>query len=93
MKLEIGLDYDNTFTADPDLWRSFINSCQERGHRVWIVTARRQADHNHDDMNTPDGIPVVFTEMASKVWFMKERRGVEIDIWIDDDPLTCAQGH
>lgn len=42
MHLILGLDYDHTFTADPDLWRQFISDAQRRGHTVVCVTARRE---------------------------------------------------
>ena len=33
--MRIALDYDGTYTADPDLWDKFINSCRDK-HDVWI---------------------------------------------------------
>ena len=40
----ISLDYDHTFTADPDLWVSFIKAAELRGHRVIMVTWRSGRD-------------------------------------------------
>ncbi len=37
-KLTIGLDYDGTITADPNLWSGFIKLCKARGHTIKIVT-------------------------------------------------------
>ena len=90
--LNIGLDYDKTYTADPALWEEFIHNATLRGHRVWIVTARRDTEENRGIVVVPSAT-VVFTGLAAKPWFMQHKRDVKIDIWIDDDPLTCAQGH
>lgn len=41
MSITFGLDYDDTFTADPDLWRQFVSDALRRGHAVVCVTGRR----------------------------------------------------
>lgn len=33
--LVFGLDFDDTFTADPELWALFIREAQAKGHRVY----------------------------------------------------------
>ena len=39
-KMNIALDYDNTYTLDSDLWDVFIKLLAMRGHTVYIVTMR-----------------------------------------------------
>lgn len=89
--MNIALDFDDTYTADRELWDRFIADAKERGHTVWIVTARRNTEENAAIVDVPS-CPVVFTALASKTWTM-EQRGVTIDIWIDDDPETLVRGH
>jgi uncharacterized HAD superfamily protein len=94
----IGIDFDNTLTADADLWRSFIDLAKSRGHKVVIVTARRGTFENVDFIdewlkeNSLPEMPIYFTGLRSKVKHMEEL-GIKVDIWIEDDPLTCALGH
>lgn len=38
--MKIALDYDETFTADPELWKPFVAHCKARLHEVKFVTAR-----------------------------------------------------
>lgn len=78
--MNIALDYDNTYTADPALWAQFIALAKARGHDIRIVTARSAAEKG--DLET---IPVIYCDRVSK------RRiaaavGFHVDIWIDDRP-------
>ena len=36
----IALDYDKTYTADPNLWDAFIKFAVFRGHKVICLTMR-----------------------------------------------------
>ncbi len=38
----ISIDYDDTFTADPSLWWSFIKRATWRGHKILCVSARTE---------------------------------------------------
>ena len=92
----IAIDFDETLTADAALWRAFIKSAESLGHRVVCVTARRDTDENRDTISewmesNEINLRVYFTSLGSKVDFMK-KRGVKVDIWIDDDPRKCALG-
>ena len=67
------------------------------GHDVVCVTARRDTEENNEivDQYMADwriAILVYFTSLKSKVDYMKDR-GIDVDIWIDDDPKRCALGH
>lgn len=64
--LTIGLDYDGTFTADPDLWRQFVSDCQRRGHSVICVTARREPPDFAREPRLPMGVPIVCAGQAFK---------------------------
>jgi hypothetical protein len=36
----IALDYDQTFSLDPEFWEKFVNLAQFAGHDIRIVTVR-----------------------------------------------------
>jgi hypothetical protein len=79
------IDYDGTWTADPEAFAAFANLLRKRGHRVIIVTARawndeeasRECGHHVDFVYTTRGAP--------KRAYCKQH-GETVDIWIDDMP-------
>lgn len=80
----IALDYDGTYTKDPDLWNWFIASAHERGHRVVCVTMR----HEHEAIEMP--CEVFYTGRAAKLPVATRHFGT-IDIWIEDQPHRLFQ--
>lgn len=87
----IAIDYDDTYTADPDLWDHFIQKARELGHKVVCVSCRRTGGDNHDILKQGPKVPVYFTNMAPKRWYM-DRNGISVDIWIDDMPECVTDG-
>ena len=86
--MNIGLDYDNTYTRDPKLWDAFIRESRLRGHKVYIVTMRYDNDVEDFEVKTAldgktDGL--FFTCRMGKRTFMYDC-GIRIDVWIDDQP-------
>jgi hypothetical protein len=93
----IAIDFDETLTADAALWRMFLEGAAALGHRVVCVTARRDTEDNRATLSEwmeSHGIELTtyFTGLGSKVEFMKSR-GLDVKIWIEDDPRKCALGH
>lgn len=89
----IAIDWDETFTADPELWQAFIKLAEERGHRVYCVTCRRDTEENREIVRV-ESLPAYrhyFTGLSPKRWFM-EQRGIQIDIWVDDHPESVKEG-
>lgn len=87
--LVFGLDYDGTFTADPDLWRQFISSATARGHAVVCVTARRTPPDFSREPRLPDCVPVVCAGQTYKQ-HAAAKAGYPVNIWIDDMPELIA---
>lgn len=82
----ICIDYDNTFTAIPELLTSFITAAQKAGHRVICATLRYE-EETEPVMNSIGKLCEVFyTSRQPKIQFLKAL-GIEPDIWIDDDPI------
>ncbi len=84
--LNIALDFDGTYSEDPEGWGEWIALFKARGHKIYIVTMR----FDHPEEHIPhfvrsivDGI--YYTEREAKRAFMVEQ-GISIDIWIDDRP-------
>lgn len=80
----IALDYDDTYTKDPELWLEFIKMARARGHQVRVATMRCEFENDMDPRLTSE-VPVDFCcGKAKKITL--EKRGLRPDIWIDDRP-------
>mgnify|MGYP000633717844 CR=1 FL=1 len=79
--MKIGLDYDGTITRDKAFWKAFIYMAKAAGHEVFIVTMR----YEHEPVDMRMDCLVYYTERKAKQPFMA-RQGIQIDIWIDDNP-------
>lgn len=86
--MRIALDYDNTYTRDPELWNKFIADSFALGHEICCVTMRASFDF----IPWPPEfcILVIKTAGKAKVPFC-EALGVKVDIWIDDQPYRLTQ--
>ena len=84
--MKISLDYDETFTASPVLFKAFVMIAKEHGHSVTFVTYRTPFVGNDDieaDANEM-GIDIVFTSGIQK------QHVFYADVWIDDSPETIV---
>ena len=96
-KLTFALDFDDTFTACPDLWADFVRKSKDFGHSWYMVTARRNTEENVETINAQLDhwgcqMPIIFSNLASKFDTMRDR-GLKVDIWIDDSPHAIVHGH
>jgi hypothetical protein len=83
--LQIGIDLDDTITANTDMFKEIIAVFKKYGCDVWIVTARDKDYHceiSREFEKIVDGI--IFCSNKAK------QDVVEIDIWIDDFPLAIT---
>jgi hypothetical protein len=86
MRVHIALDYDDTYTRDPNAWNEFIDLMHRNDHTVYCVTMRypNEAQAVRDALGKRvDGI--FCTGRKAKRPFMFAR-GIRIDVWIDDEP-------
>lgn len=86
-ELTIAIDFDDTFTADPDAWRDVIRILRHSGHRVICVSARRDDFANRRELTEalPSGVDVLLAYDTPKRNFAASR-GYDVNIWIDDKP-------
>lgn len=83
-QLSIALDYDETFTANRELWTGFIALAKSMNCKVTFVTYRMQNGHNMDIIYDAEklGIAIIFSNGQPKSSIFAA------DIWIDDSPVT-----
>lgn len=79
------LDYDDTYTRDPELWLTFISLLRARGHDVVVATMRCEVEAFDMDKRLLDICQVEFTCGEQKKPTL-DKRGIYISIWIDDRP-------
>lgn len=94
--MNIALDFDDTYTADPSLWDSFIVSAIDKGHSIWVVTARRDTIANRELIKLAMGgqfrhVTLIFANLKSKLDHC-DSIGLKIHIWIDDSPSAIVFG-
>jgi hypothetical protein len=90
--MNISLDYDHTYTQDPELWNDIIKIMQAAGHRVYCVTARYHWE-SREVMDTVGKLcPVYFTERKAKKPYMLSLN-ILIDVWIDDTPQAILMNY
>ncbi len=82
--MKIALDFDNTFTRDPELWIHFANMARVRGHEVAIVTSRSPDFPTGVD---PTWLQTIYCSFTAK------RKHYAADVWIDDDPPHIDKDH
>lgn len=90
----ICIDYDGTYTEDPELWNLLIRVAKERGHKVICATMRFEQGEGDEVKryleNKVDRI--YFTGRKAKLEFLRDNYNVNPDVWIDDNPLWLYQG-
>lgn len=83
--MNIAIDFDKTWTADPRMFRRLAETIRKHGHSPFIVTARHGYSEDMDRHEVPSWIPIYYTYGQLKEKAMS-RMGITIDIWIDDMP-------
>jgi len=91
-KQTIAIDYDDTFSADPEMWILVIQTWKDYGYQVICVTARKPTFENRKELSDalPDDIPLLLAYDEPKRQFA-EKQGFKVDIWVDDTPEAITQ--
>jgi hypothetical protein len=93
--LKIALDYHNTYSADPKFWDCFIYMCWMRKWEVFCIThhtGKKQNDKLLDSIGKIlDKDHIIFTMGEAKMDYIKEHHNIDIDIWIDNNPIHIVQ--
>ena len=93
-RMNIGLDFDDTYTRDPEGWNEFIYNFTSRGHTIYCTTFRfpEQSQQVYDSIGKVIGNDNChFTAYTAKRQYMQSK-GIMIDVWIDDQPILIDAG-
>lgn len=90
--MKIALDYDGTYTEDPELWDNFIMAAHKLGHDVHVVTMRFPEERIWHPIPQPQALVKIekwatihYTSRQAKRRYM-QNMGHEFQVWIDDIP-------
>lgn len=87
----IAIDYDNTYSADPESFNKVIAVFKAAGHDVICVTGRDDGVMGVPVRNSIGKlVPIVFAGAVSKR-IAAEKRGYIVDVWIDDMPAMIDE--
>ena len=81
----IAIDYDFTYSEDPDAWDAMIASFRARGHTFVCVTGRHCPPDPVRERQIP--MPVICAPDGFKADAAR-KAGYKVDVWIDDMPGT-----
>ena len=86
----LGLDFDNTITADPNFWAQFVLLARSNQHRVTIVTNREGPNDDVEAFAKRVGIDVIYAGDEYKA-AAAYAAGKHVQVWIDDTPTTIQE--
>lgn len=84
--MNIAIDYDDTYTKDPDTWLRVISILKSAGHNVYCVTMRHPNEFDDFDDRLIDICTSVICTCRQAKARVVEQRGIKIHVWIDDSP-------
>jgi hypothetical protein len=92
--MTFALDFNGTYTKDPKFWNVFIELARLRKDEVYCVTHSTDPDENKALLDSIGQIigedKCVFADGNSKLSAVAAL-GIEIDIWIDNNPIHIFQ--
>ena len=86
--MNVSPDYDDTYSLDPKSWDKIIDILHKANHKVYCITKRYE--HLADDIKEALDIPIIFVPKGKSKGLEAYKRGIKIDIWIDDKPLSIT---
>lgn len=87
--MRIAIDFDDTYTLDPNMWDQILNLMVLSGHEVFCITARpdRHMDKVRETIGKVIGMEnCIGTQLLAKRKYVKDHYGLVFDVWIDDTP-------
>ena len=89
--IRFALDFDGTFTADPDLFRRLCANIRNAGHTVHIVTMRDHHGLQEIQQTAGPWVDGIILTDGKQKRAEAYAQGHSFDIWIDDCPESIAQ--
>lgn len=87
--LKIALDFDETYTAHPEMWKKIVEVMKSEQSDVKFVTYRYEKSGNNEDIQAAAeelGIEIIYCNYFQKAQ-VTALSGWIPDIWVDDMPI------
>ena len=85
----IGIDFDETISDNPAVWTFVMKALEQAGYRVVVVTWRYPTSWPEELQFLVDkGYKIYYTSREAKDDYMKQKHGIKVHIWIDDNPFA-----
>lgn len=84
----LAIDYDETYTRDPEFWDQVISLATKRGHSVICATMRSTDTWESEEVieALADKVEnIIFTNRKAK-FYAVHAAGYMPSVWIDDSP-------
>ncbi len=93
--MDIGIDFDGTYAADPAAWAQVVRVLQAAGHKVVLVTNRTSGTWGEEVRRLVGmTMPIIYAGDRGESKYQAARRnGFKIQVWIDDNPGTIGGSH
>lgn len=91
-RMTIALDFDETFTRDPELWSGFVRMAAKRGHRPVLITSRSDVGEMGREVREAlarEGLTwldIIFAGRTMTKYDAAVKAGLSVDVWVDDMP-------
>lgn len=94
--MTISIDYDKTFSSDPEMWGKFAKSSAASGNQVVMISRRPDTEQDRNEIIAALGdyassfstvllVGDQFKDAAAKA------AGINVDVWVDDSPQFVKQ--
>lgn len=92
--MTLSLDYDDTWTLDPEAWQTMAMFFRDRGHQVILITNRHNLPQYTEAVERdvrPYVDDIIFAGPMPKRQ-AAENLGYNVDVWVDDFPSAVDFG-
>ena len=94
--MTISIDYDKTFSSDPEMWGQFAKSSAASGNQVVMISRRPDTEQDRNEITAALGD---YASSFSSVLLVGEQfkdaaakaAGINVDVWVDDSPQFVKQ--
>ena len=92
--MTVSVDFDRTFSADPQMWGEFAKKAVADGNTVVMISRRPESDREEVIASLGD-----YAESFSRVLLVggdtlkadaADAAGINVDVWVDDSPQTIT---
>ncbi len=87
MRIDFAIDYDDTYSAQPELWTCLLRKIQAAGLKAICATNRADTETNRQELFAAlEGRVIDIVYCGGYKSRACRAKGYEVRVWIDNDP-------